>query len=67
VFKLRPDPTNQVTWENRDRIEVRDLDGLCAPWAPHTEVENPLAFQTRVSINHHRRRWFSQAQLLLVN
>ena len=32
VFKLRPDPTNQVTWENRDRIEVRDLDGLCAPW-----------------------------------
>jgi hypothetical protein len=21
-----------VTYENRDRIEVRDLDGLCAPW-----------------------------------
>ena len=35
VFKLRPDPTNQVTWENRDRIEVRDLDGLCAPWLSH--------------------------------
>ncbi len=32
VFKLRPDPANQVTWENRDRIVVRDLDGLCAPW-----------------------------------
>ncbi len=31
VFKLRPDPTNVVTHENRDRIEVRDLDGLCAP------------------------------------
>ena len=35
VFKLRPDPENQVTWDNRDRIEVRDLDGLCAPWLSH--------------------------------
>lgn len=35
VFKLRPDPKNVVTWENRDRIEVRDLDGLCAPWLSH--------------------------------
>jgi molybdopterin/thiamine biosynthesis adenylyltransferase len=32
VFNLRPDPSNPVTWENRDRIEVRELDGLCAPW-----------------------------------
>ena len=32
VFKLRADPSNVVTYENRDRIEVRDLDGLCAPW-----------------------------------
>jgi sulfur-carrier protein adenylyltransferase/sulfurtransferase len=36
VFKLRPDPANPVTWENRDRIEIRELDGLCAPWlSPH--------------------------------
>ena len=35
VFKLRADPTNVVTYENRDRIEVRDLDGLCAPWMSH--------------------------------
>ena len=35
VFNLRPDPTNAVTWENRDRIEVRELDGLCAPWLSH--------------------------------
>ena len=35
VFKLRADPSNLVTWENRDRIEVRDLDGLCAPWLSH--------------------------------
>lgn len=35
VFKLRPDPTNVVTYENRDRIQVRDLDGLCAPWLSH--------------------------------
>jgi sulfur-carrier protein adenylyltransferase/sulfurtransferase len=32
VFNLRPDPSNVVTWENRDRIQVNDLDGLCAPW-----------------------------------
>jgi molybdopterin/thiamine biosynthesis adenylyltransferase len=30
-FRLRVDPDNQVTWENRDRIEVADLDGLCLP------------------------------------
>ena len=35
VFKLRADPQNQVVWENRYRIEVRDLDGLCAPWLSH--------------------------------
>ena len=35
VFNLRRDPANRVTWENRDRIEVRDLDGLCAPWLAH--------------------------------
>jgi sulfur-carrier protein adenylyltransferase/sulfurtransferase len=35
TFNLRPDPTNEVTWANRDRIEVRDLDGLCAPWMGH--------------------------------
>ena len=32
VFNLRRDPANRVTWENRDLIQVRDLDGLCAPW-----------------------------------
>ncbi len=35
TFKLKPDPANWVTWANRDRIEVRDLDGLCAPWVSH--------------------------------
>ncbi len=32
TFKLKADPNNWVTWANRDQIEVRDLDGLCAPW-----------------------------------
>ena len=32
IFKLRPDPNNWVTYANRDKIEVRDLEGLCAPW-----------------------------------
>ncbi|MFM7047393.1 MAG: molybdopterin-synthase adenylyltransferase MoeB [Actinomycetota bacterium] len=32
TFNLRKDPTNLVTYENRERIQVRDLDGVCAPW-----------------------------------
>jgi molybdopterin/thiamine biosynthesis adenylyltransferase/rhodanese-related sulfurtransferase len=32
TFNLRRDPNNQVTHENRDRIQLRDLDGACAPW-----------------------------------
>jgi molybdopterin/thiamine biosynthesis adenylyltransferase/rhodanese-related sulfurtransferase len=31
VFNLRPDPENEITFENRDRIIVQDLEGLCAP------------------------------------
>ncbi len=30
-FKLRVDPSNEVTHANRDRIEVVELDGLCMP------------------------------------
>ena len=30
-FKLRVDPDNEVTYENRDRIEIVELDDLCAP------------------------------------
>ena len=29
VFNLKPDPANQVTYENRDRIIIQELDGLC--------------------------------------
>src|SRR3954467_8498553 len=35
TFKLKADPNNWVTYENRDRIEVHDLEGLCAPWTGH--------------------------------
>jgi len=35
VFNLRPDPANEVTYENRDRIQIKDLDGLCAPGLSH--------------------------------
>ena len=31
VFNLRADPRNEVTYENRDRIQIQELDGLCAP------------------------------------
>ena len=30
-FRLNVNPDNVVTWENRDRIELADLEGLCAP------------------------------------
>jgi sulfur-carrier protein adenylyltransferase/sulfurtransferase len=35
VFNLKRDPRNLVTYDNRDKIQVRDLDGLCAPWVDH--------------------------------
>ncbi|WP_419912476.1 molybdopterin-synthase adenylyltransferase MoeB [Candidatus Poriferisodalis sp.] len=30
-FRLRPDPANEVTYDNRERIGVAELDGLCSP------------------------------------
>jgi molybdopterin/thiamine biosynthesis adenylyltransferase/rhodanese-related sulfurtransferase len=30
-YRLRRDPSNEVTWEARDRIEIVELDGLCMP------------------------------------
>ncbi len=35
TFNLRVDPANQVTYANRDRIIIRELDGLCAPGLDH--------------------------------
>ncbi len=35
TFKLQADPANEVTYANRDRIQIRDVDGLCAPWLDH--------------------------------
>ncbi|MEZ5139834.1 MAG: molybdopterin-synthase adenylyltransferase MoeB [Acidimicrobiales bacterium] len=30
-YKVQVDPTNEITYANRDRITVAELDGLCAP------------------------------------
>ncbi|MCP4435930.1 MAG: molybdopterin-synthase adenylyltransferase MoeB [Actinomycetia bacterium] len=30
-FKIRKDPANEITWENRDRVQVVPLDGHCMP------------------------------------
>jgi molybdopterin/thiamine biosynthesis adenylyltransferase len=30
-YRIRRDPANPVTWENRDLIQVVELDGHCAP------------------------------------
>jgi molybdopterin/thiamine biosynthesis adenylyltransferase len=30
-YKLRTDPSNPITWENRDQIEIVELEGLCQP------------------------------------
>ncbi|CAN5502620.1 molybdopterin-synthase adenylyltransferase MoeB [soil metagenome] len=35
TFNLRPDPANVVTYANRDRILIKELDGLCAPGLAH--------------------------------
>jgi molybdopterin/thiamine biosynthesis adenylyltransferase/rhodanese-related sulfurtransferase len=32
TFKLQPDPANEITWENRDRVVVAELDGQCMPY-----------------------------------
>ncbi|CAN5908412.1 molybdopterin-synthase adenylyltransferase MoeB [soil metagenome] len=38
-YKVQVDPTNEITWANRDRIVVAELDGLCAP----LPLEAPVA------------------------
>ncbi|MEY3413488.1 MAG: putative molybdopterin synthase sulfurylase MoeB [Actinomycetota bacterium] len=35
TFKLQRDPKNTVTYDNRERIQIRDLEGACAPWLAH--------------------------------
>ncbi len=35
TFNLRADPANEVTYANRDRIIVQELEGLCAPGLAH--------------------------------
>ena len=30
-YKIRRDPANEITWENRDRIRVVELEGHCMP------------------------------------
>jgi len=35
TFNLHADPTNVVTYANRDRIIIKELDGLCAPGLAH--------------------------------
>ncbi|MCH2434228.1 MAG: molybdopterin-synthase adenylyltransferase MoeB [Acidimicrobiales bacterium] len=30
-YRLQRDPDQEVTWENRDRIQIVELDGLCMP------------------------------------
>lgn len=30
-YRLRKDPSVEITWENRDRIQILELEGLCAP------------------------------------
>jgi hypothetical protein len=35
TFKLQRDPSNPVTWENRDAIALAEYDDLCAPHLSH--------------------------------
>ena len=57
TFKLRRDPANEVTWDNRDRIIVQDLEGLCAPGpvALTTATVPPDARRIPLAAQRHRR------------
>jgi sulfur-carrier protein adenylyltransferase/sulfurtransferase len=35
TFKLRVDPTNPVSWDNREQIQIAEYDDLCAPNLTH--------------------------------
>lgn len=30
-FKVHIDPKNEITWENRDRIQIAEMEGVCEP------------------------------------
>ena len=30
-YKIHVDPANEITWENRDRIVIAEMEGLCQP------------------------------------
>ncbi len=30
-YKVQRDPANEITYDNRDRIQIAELEGLCAP------------------------------------
>ena len=49
TFNLRPDPANEVVTANADRIQIRELEGLCAPGI------EPAALTKELS-RHPRRR-----------
>ena len=36
-FKLRKDPNLEITWENRDRVQIVELSDSCQP-APLTKA-----------------------------
>ncbi len=38
IFNLHKNPENEITYANRDKIQIRDLDGVCSPYtgAPST-------------------------------
>ena len=35
TFNLHADPANEVTYANRDRVQILELEGLCAPGLDH--------------------------------
>ena len=32
IFNLHKNPENKITYTNRDKIQIRDLDGVCSPY-----------------------------------
>ena len=44
VFNLKSDPANEVTWENRDRIQIVELDGIYRTIAEELANQHSLAY-----------------------
>ena len=56
TYKLRVDPTNPVTWDNRDAIEIAEYDELCAA-AASVAFDPKVLVTTTAGVRNVANRW----------